>query len=562
MGAASGQLTITSNSSTGATTAISLSGTATAPPVAVAIAVTPTTASTTVGTTQQFAASVSGTTNTAVTWTVSGGGTISSTGLYTAPSAVPSPATAIVKATSVADSTKSASSTVTITPAAVVSTGATYYLSASGSDSNSGLSASTPWLSPNHSVNCGDVILAASGSYSSANFTSGKWGNVSCPAGNNVAWLQCETFDGCKITATTSGQAAISIDKSYWGVQGWEATAGSSMTYSGCFTAMPASGATATIHHIIFANNIANGCQAQGFGSSNRNTTASVDYLTIIGNIAYNASQSNTECYSGISINQPMQSDSAAGTHIYVAGNFSFGNMDPAGCDSGGDTDGEGIIFDTFDNQLGGSSSPYAAIAVAYNNMLLGNGGRGMSIVDNNKAAYATIYVKNNTIWGNNLDTKQTGTWNGELYLQEDSGIIASGNLIATVQTAGANQPYSMVVGQSDGTNQVSGNFAYANNGSSPLSASNTGFAYGSNTLGVNPDFANALAPSAPNCGSATSVPNCMASVVADFTPKTASAVGFGYQIPSATPVSDSLFPQWLCSVELPAGLVTKGCAN
>jgi hypothetical protein len=45
----------------------------------------------------------------------------------------------------------------------------TYYLSPYGSDSNSGASAGAAWLSPNHSLNCGDVIVAtASTSYSAS----------------------------------------------------------------------------------------------------------------------------------------------------------------------------------------------------------------------------------------------------------------------------------------------------------------------------------------------------------------------------------------------------------
>ena len=70
------------------------------------------------GATQQFTATVSGSDNTAVTWTVDkvGGGnstvgTITSTGLYTAPQAS---GTHVVTATAVADTTKSASATVTV----------------------------------------------------------------------------------------------------------------------------------------------------------------------------------------------------------------------------------------------------------------------------------------------------------------------------------------------------------------------------------------------------------------------------------------------------------------
>jgi len=64
--------------------------------------------------TQQFTATVTGTSNTAVTWTASTG-SINSNGFYTAP-AVQSVTQATVTATSQADSTKSATSTVTINP--------------------------------------------------------------------------------------------------------------------------------------------------------------------------------------------------------------------------------------------------------------------------------------------------------------------------------------------------------------------------------------------------------------------------------------------------------------
>jgi hypothetical protein len=63
------------------------------------------------GSPQQFQATVTGTTNTSVTWTATGG-TINSSGLYTAGN---TPGNYSVTATSVADSTKSATATVTVT---------------------------------------------------------------------------------------------------------------------------------------------------------------------------------------------------------------------------------------------------------------------------------------------------------------------------------------------------------------------------------------------------------------------------------------------------------------
>lgn len=94
----------------------------------VAVNVSPTSATLNAGKQQQFTANVTNTTNTAVTWSVtgpgctgSGCGTITASGLYTAPSSVPSPATVSVTATSVADTTKSAAASVTIIPPVAVS---------------------------------------------------------------------------------------------------------------------------------------------------------------------------------------------------------------------------------------------------------------------------------------------------------------------------------------------------------------------------------------------------------------------------------------------------------
>jgi Zn-dependent metalloprotease len=82
-------------------------------PTGVTVGISPTTASVVVGGTFQFTATVSGSTNTAVTWTATGG-TVSTSGLYTAPATA---GTYTVKVTSAADTTKSASATVTVTPA-------------------------------------------------------------------------------------------------------------------------------------------------------------------------------------------------------------------------------------------------------------------------------------------------------------------------------------------------------------------------------------------------------------------------------------------------------------
>jgi hypothetical protein len=85
------------------------------------VSVTPNPANVRAGSSQQFAASVTGTTNTAVSWSVnniaggnSANGTITASGNYTAPAALPSPNTVTIQATSSADSSAFGASNVTL----------------------------------------------------------------------------------------------------------------------------------------------------------------------------------------------------------------------------------------------------------------------------------------------------------------------------------------------------------------------------------------------------------------------------------------------------------------
>jgi hypothetical protein len=88
------------------------------PPPTVTVTVSPPNANVQVSMTQQFNATVNNSSNQSVTWTVTGGGTISSAGLYTAPASVPSGAVT-VQATSVAAPTATGSASVTVTNSAL-----------------------------------------------------------------------------------------------------------------------------------------------------------------------------------------------------------------------------------------------------------------------------------------------------------------------------------------------------------------------------------------------------------------------------------------------------------
>ncbi|MBZ5619798.1 MAG: Ig-like domain-containing protein, partial [Acidobacteriia bacterium] len=110
-GAAAGNFTVTATSVADPTK--SATATVTVQPVqTVQVSVSPTNASLQRGQAQQFTATVSGSTNTSVTWTATGG-TITATGLYTAGTTA---GTFQVTAKSVADTTKNASVNVVIRP--------------------------------------------------------------------------------------------------------------------------------------------------------------------------------------------------------------------------------------------------------------------------------------------------------------------------------------------------------------------------------------------------------------------------------------------------------------
>ena len=91
------------------------------PPPPVTVAVAPVSTNVTLGNTQSFAATVGGSANTSVTWSVNGSnggsaasGTITSGGLYTAPAVMPASATVTVRATANVNPSSFAQSTVTL----------------------------------------------------------------------------------------------------------------------------------------------------------------------------------------------------------------------------------------------------------------------------------------------------------------------------------------------------------------------------------------------------------------------------------------------------------------
>jgi hypothetical protein len=168
-------------------------------------------------------------------------------------------------------------------------------------------------------------------------------------------------------------------------------------------------------HHIWSINN-----KIHGFGQSGIQFNDG-DYLNVIHNVVYG--NSNVTCDaqgSGISFvvekaasgYTPTVDDNAyAPFHNLVKYNVAYANQltQCGSATSPYDTDGNGIIMDTFDNQ--GSTNvlyPYQTL-VAFN-VAHSNGGKGVWVFRT-----SLVTVANNTAYNNNVDPYNSGTFRPEV---------------------------------------------------------------------------------------------------------------------------------------------------
>lgn len=233
----------------------------------VAITVTPNAARVVEGSTQQFAGNVSGASNIAVTWSISGSGctgaacgTISTNGQYFAPATLPSPATITVKATSVADPTKSASASVTVAAAVAV------LLSISPT------SASVPTVGTqlfNASVT-GTSNTALSWSLSGAGCSGSSCGTIST-SGSSAVFLAPSTAHSpasVKVVATSVADPTKSASASITIVAAVAAAAAVGLSISPTSASVPTSGTQLFTASVTGTSNTAVSWSVSGAGCS------------------------------------------------------------------------------------------------------------------------------------------------------------------------------------------------------------------------------------------------------------------------------------------------------
>lgn len=521
-------------------------------------------------------------------------------------------------------------------PTFVLPSGSTLkFMAATGCDHNTGTAATGgdsgacsgsagqvgPWATPNHTMNCGEAIVASAGTY---NGDFSTWGSVSnCPSttggidgigGVYAASLVCgASLSGCLINCATGAcnsfgsgsSSAMNVSASSWAVEGWKAI-GNGQNHL-AFTANGCTGtATTVIHHIAFINdwseNAAVGFGAEGCGL----TVGGVDEFAVVGTLSHN-SNLIAICDSAIVDVAPHNNDASAGTHVFIAGNFAYGNLNNPPCTV---SDGEGILLDTFD-EFG-----YTGESDVENNVVYHNSWAGIHVFQQSfVSSTLTMNIHHNTVFGDmvcpdfqpgstgeiNYQINGNFPWTINTYdniARTDESTQPYGTSPACASTS-IDHPYAMAALLNPGTNPVINtggtglqNVFFATSGvcdNSPNCAgSNSVIWFNNGTFSTNtysdPLFTNTTDLLAnwigvPSC-TGTDVASCMGwnnasqtaaalTPIADLVPTGSGTSGKGYQPPGPC-APNSLYPTWLKGIVYlqwdgtklteNAGLITKPC--
>jgi hypothetical protein len=386
---------------------------------------------------------------------------------------------------------------------------------------------------------------------------------------------------GCAPNALACGLGNINITTSNWAIEGFASTTNGASPRS--FVADACFSRSAILHHIAFINDVAyntgQGYSINDCGYSSGTPGNGTDYWAVIGSIAANASQ-DVICLAAIDYVGPANSDNNPGTHTYLVGNWSYDNRYGSGCPY----DGEGMMLDTLD------AHGYKGQIVVRDNIIYRSGRYGLQLFFQNKSqAVATIYIYQNTLYGNMAQPGNIGGGpQGEInYQSNGSGgaspwivIIHSNIAQSTWKTQAGQAGYAgtlpLVLGTSSkppgltiGGTGVENVFKGLNRGTClPWTCEPSGGVVNTytNYLGTNfyidPAFKNAAHAisnymGVPNCKGYATVTACMGwdgisvrpqSIIDDLTPTAAAAIGKGYRPPRPCG-PDPLYPKWLKGV-------------
>jgi parallel beta-helix repeat protein len=285
----------------------------------------------------------------------------------------------------------------------------TYYVSSqTGNDHNTGKTTSAPFktingITQSGHLAAGDTVVVMPGTYYETVTlhtagTPGAYTTLMAQAGAARPVIIGEATEA----GSAEGDGAINILSPYTRVVGfnvmWQGPTGDAITVWGA-TAKDSKGVVRpSVHHIDIENNITHDSGCGGIDVIN------ADYVTVIGNMAYNNGNTAPNQCSGISLYQLTDYDGGTGFRNVVSGNVSFNNVDLTPVPGTKyTTDGNGIIIDD-SRHTQSDGAAYHGATLVYGNVVYGNGARGICIY-----ASDNVTVANNTAFENQVSSTVQG---------------------------------------------------------------------------------------------------------------------------------------------------------
>ena len=260
-----------------------------------------------------------------------------------------------------------------------------YYVDTNGSDFAIG-SLSRPWKTISRAMQAqvkpGDEVVVKPGTYREQVSVS-KDG-----ASHSYITIVSEVPGGAMLRPPSSNTySTLNVQADYIKIEGFDVVGGGGH-------AIDVEGS----HHVTIKGNITHDSGGSGI------STAKSDWVTIEGNRVYGNAATNGYHCSGISLWQSV--DLAAGNGEFrniIRNNVTYDNGE--GPAIGGEhTDGNGIIIDGFHD------TNYSYGTLIEGNLSYDNGGKGIHVFLSDH-----VTVRNNTVWHNNRDNANRGSWRGEL---------------------------------------------------------------------------------------------------------------------------------------------------
>jgi uncharacterized protein (TIGR03437 family) len=332
--------------------------------------------------------------------------------------------------------------------------GATYYVSGTGSDSNSGLSQTAAFRTIQAAANLtlpGDVVYVMNGVYTTC--TGCNLLDIT-RSGTAAAWIAYRAYPGHqpRIDAGAAWNAIeIHGGASYIEISGFHLQGNrQNVTLAQCTAESQQPGAQTNPdpacngngisidgrqdgakkpHHILIAQN-----EVYDFPGGGINTEEA-DYVTVEDNFVHENAWYSQYGNSGISIFESWNYDSGPAPHTIVQRNRVFDNRSLLPYQgTGKPTDGDGIIIDTSRNNQPSSDNigAYGGGFLVENNLSVNNGGGGLLAYQSDNITFL-----NNTVYGNGLVVNYA-----DVFINQSGSVNVWNNVVESAATGTAVNVY------------------------------------------------------------------------------------------------------------------------